>query len=91
MSIQMPEPPSLVEYRLAQVEKSVERLVEVVTDFRMELATKTEVQALREEMDRRLKPLEEDRIAHRPWVAPTAALGAIAAVVTAAWQAAHGA
>lgn len=89
MTMSVPEP-TLVEYRLARVEQAMDKVTEAIQDFRVDLATKAEVQALREEMERRLKPLEEDRVANRPWVAPTALLSAVAAVLGGAWSVTHG-
>lgn len=82
-----------MEYRLGRLEQAVDKLAEVVTEFRVELATKAEVEALRSEMDGRVRRLEENQAAQRPWAAPAAAgsgLLAVMATVVTAWQASHG-
>lgn len=95
-----PDPTSLVEYRLAQVERAMEKVTEAIQDFRVDLATKAEVEAVRQEgargmeaLEARLADLEKAQAAQRPWAAPAAAGGGLLAVLAmlgTAWQAAHG-
>lgn len=92
--------PTLVEYRLARVEQAMDKVTDAIQDFRVDLATKAEVEAVRQEaargleaLEARVDGLEKAQAAQRPWAAPAAAGGGLLAVLAmlgTAWQAAHG-